>query len=121
MIRQLNSDNIINTQYVGTDYNCTDILTKALPTSSFERHRTTIMGPQGDAPHRCNRKIEGCVGEIWVTSILPHSPNSAQLKKLCYLVFYLSAHSLTLLSCGYRTTLSSYHASWGSLTGRPGG
>ena len=48
MIRQLNTDNIISTQYVGTDDNCTDILTKALPTSSFERHRATIMGPQED-------------------------------------------------------------------------
>jgi hypothetical protein len=46
MIRQLNEDKIIETEYVNTDHNCADLLTKPLLTSSFERHRRTIMGPQ---------------------------------------------------------------------------
>ncbi len=46
MIRQLNIDKINETEYVSTDNNCSDILTKPLPTSALERHRKTIVGPQ---------------------------------------------------------------------------
>jgi hypothetical protein len=46
MIRQLNSDQEINTRYVKTDENAADFLTKALPTKAFQAHRLATMGPQ---------------------------------------------------------------------------
>ena len=46
MIRQLNTDKVIDTDRVPTDLNCTDMLTKPLPTAAFERHKLRMMGPQ---------------------------------------------------------------------------
>ena len=46
MVRQLNEDQIMKTDYVDTAHNCTDILTKCLPTILFERHRLRLMGAQ---------------------------------------------------------------------------
>jgi hypothetical protein len=46
MIRQLNDDQVMKTEYVNTDENGADFLTKALPTGPFQRHRLATVGPQ---------------------------------------------------------------------------
>jgi hypothetical protein len=46
MIKQLNRDQEIKTDYVATDENGADFLTKALPFKAFAKHRLRTMGPQ---------------------------------------------------------------------------
>ncbi len=48
MVRQLNVDEVNKTRHVGTEANYTDMLTKALSTSLFERHmyKAKLMEPQ---------------------------------------------------------------------------
>ena len=46
MVRQLNVDEVIKTRHVDTEANYADMLTKALPTSLFQRHKAKLMGPQ---------------------------------------------------------------------------
>ena len=46
MIRQLNDDQIMKTEYVNTKDNGADFLTKPLPVGPFVQHRLATMGPQ---------------------------------------------------------------------------
>lgn len=46
MIRQANMDEVITTDYVNTDANAADFLTKALAVGPFIKHRASTMGPQ---------------------------------------------------------------------------
>ena len=48
-VRQLGTSNVIEVKGISTRDNAADIFTKALPASSFIKHRYTIMGPQ-EAP-----------------------------------------------------------------------
>jgi hypothetical protein len=45
-IRHKGEDNSINVQPIDTKLNASDMMTKALHTPLFNRHRYTIMGPQ---------------------------------------------------------------------------